>query len=93
MFRLDRPLVCFKERPCDTALDPQPTRSIRDSIDLVPHLTRIVLRTAGVFVLNHDLVSESEKLNTAFVDLNRRAGESLRSFAECPFAPAKKRSL
>ena len=64
-----------------------------EAVDLVPHLTRIVLRTAGVFVLNHDLISESEKLNTAFVDLNRKAGESLRSLAECPFSPAKKRSL
>ena len=64
-----------------------------EAIDLVPHLTRIVLRTAGVFVLNHDLISESDKLNTAFVDLNRKAGESLRSIAECPFSFEKKRSL
>lgn len=64
-----------------------------EPVDLVPHLTRIVLRTAGVFILNHDLVSESDKLNSAFVDLNRRAGESLRSLAECPFSPAKTRSL
>lgn len=64
-----------------------------EPVDLVPHLTRIVLRTAGVFVLNHDLVSESDKLNAAFVDLNRKAGESLRSIAECPFSPSKKRSL
>ncbi|WP_413289777.1 cytochrome P450 [Bdellovibrio sp. HCB337] len=64
-----------------------------EAVDLVPHLTRIVLRTAGVFVLNHDLISESDKLNAAFVDLNRKAGESLRSIAECPFSPAKKRSL
>lgn len=64
-----------------------------EPIDLVPHLTRIVLRTAGVFVLNHDLVSESDKLNTAFVDLNRRAGESLRSIIEIPFSPTKRRSL
>lgn len=62
-------------------------------IDLVPHLTRIVLRTAGVFVLNHDLVSKSDKLNAAFVDLNRKAGESLRSVGECPFSYAKVRSL
>lgn len=65
----------------------------QEAVDLVPHLTRIVLRTAGVFVLNHDLISESEKLNSAFVDLNRKAGESLRSVAECPFSPAKRRSL
>lgn len=65
----------------------------QEAVDLVPHLTRIVLRTAGVFVLNHDLISESDKLNSAFVDLNRRAGESLRSFAECPFSPSKTRSL
>lgn len=65
----------------------------QEAVDLVPHLTRIVLRTAGVFVLNHDLISESDKLNTAFVDLNRKAGESLRSIAECPFSPAKRRSL
>lgn len=64
-----------------------------EAVDLVPHLTRIVLRTAGVFVLNHDLISESDKLNSAFVDLNRRAGESLRSVAECPFSPTKRRSL
>jgi cytochrome P450 len=63
------------------------------ALDLVPHLTRIVLRTAGVFVLNHDLVSESDKLNSAFVALNRKAGESLRSMAECPFSPTKRRSL
>jgi len=62
-------------------------------VDLVPHLTRIVLRTAGVFVLNHDLVSESDKLNSAFVSLNRKAGESLRSVAECPFSFSKMRSL
>ncbi|MFL5814661.1 MAG: cytochrome P450 [Bdellovibrionia bacterium] len=65
----------------------------QEAVDLVPHLTRIVLRTAGVFVLNHDLISESDKLNSAFVDLNRKAGESLRSLAECPFSPAKKRSI
>ena len=65
----------------------------REAVDLVPHLTRIVLRTAGVFILNHDLISESDSLNTAFVDLNRKAGESLRSIAQCPFSPAKRRSL
>jgi len=65
----------------------------QEAVDLVPHLTRIVLRTAGVFVLNHDLISESDKLNTAFVELNRKAGESLRSIAECPFSPSKRRSL
>lgn len=65
----------------------------REAIDLVPHLTRIVLRTAGVFVLNHDLISESDKLNTAFVSLNREAGKSLRSIAECPFSPSKRKSL
>lgn len=64
-----------------------------EAVDLVPHLTKIVLRTAGVFVLNHDLISESEKLNSAFVDLNRKAGESLRSIAECPFFSSKQKSL
>jgi cytochrome P450 len=64
-----------------------------EAVDLGPHLTRIVLRTAGVFVLNYDLISESDKLNTAFVDLNRKAGESLRKVAECPFSLSKKRSL
>lgn len=64
-----------------------------EAVDLVPYLTRIVLRTAGVFVLNYDLVSESDKLNTAFVDLNRKAGESLRKVAECPFSLSKRRSL
>ena len=64
-----------------------------EAVDLVPHLTRIVLRTAGVFVMNHDLLSESDHLNKAFVDLNRRAGESLRSVAQCPFSLAKRRSL
>lgn len=64
-----------------------------ESVNLVPHLTRIVLRTAGVFVLNHDLISESDELNSAFVDLNRKAGESLRSIASCPFSPSKTRSL
>jgi cytochrome P450 len=45
-------------------------------------------------VLNHDLVAESDELNAAFVDLNRRAGESLRSGIECPFFTGKKnRSL
>lgn len=65
----------------------------QEAFDLVPHLTRIVLRTAGVFILNHDLISESDKLNAAFVDLNRRAGESLRSLAECPFSLGKRRSF
>jgi cytochrome P450 len=65
----------------------------QEAVDLVPHLTKIVLRTAGVFILNHDLVSESEKLNAAFVDLNRMAGQSLRSIAECPFPRAKRRAL
>lgn len=65
----------------------------KEAVDLVPLLTRIVLRTAGVFVLNYDLISESDKLNTAFVDLNRKAGESLRKVAECPFSFSKRRSL
>ena len=65
----------------------------QEAIDLVPHLTRVVLRTAGVFVLNHDLISESGKLNAAFVSLNRKAGESLRGIAECPFSLTKRRSL
>lgn len=63
------------------------------AVDLVPHLTRIVLRTAGVFVLNHDLISESDHLNSAFVNLNRMAGESLRSVASCPFSRSKSKSL
>lgn len=71
----------------DKAIDNQ------EPVDLVPHLTRIVLRTAGVFVLNHDLISESDNLNAAFVDLNRKAGESLRSIAECPFSHSKRKSL
>jgi enediyne biosynthesis protein E7 len=62
-------------------------------VDLVPHLTRIVLRTAGVFVLNHDLISKSDRLNAAFVDLNRKAGESLRGLGLTPFSLAKRRSL
>lgn len=65
----------------------------QEALDLVPHLTRIVLRTAGVFVLNHDLISQSDQLNAAFVDLNRRAGESLRSLTGCPFSPGRNRSL
>lgn len=65
----------------------------QEPVDLVPHLTRIVLRTAGVFVLNHDLISESDRLNSAFVKLNRKAGESLGSMAECPFSLTKRRSL
>lgn len=65
----------------------------KEAIDLVPHLTRIVLRTAGVFVLNQDLLSESDKLNQAFVDLNRKAGESLRSILGCPLFQTKRRSL
>ncbi len=64
-----------------------------ESVDLVPHLTRIVLRTAGIFVLNYDLASQSEKLNASFVDLNRRAGEGLRSFAQCPYSHGKRKSL
>jgi len=63
------------------------------ALDLVPHLTKIVLRTAGVFVLNHDLLSESDELNKAFVSLNREAGESLRSMVGCPFSMEKRRSL
>lgn len=65
----------------------------QESLNLAPHLTRVVLRTAGVFVLNHDLISESDKLNAAFVELNRRAGESLRSMVGCPFSPTKQKSL
>lgn len=65
----------------------------QEPLDLVPHLTRIVLRTAGVFVMDHDFISASDKLNAAFVDLNRRAGKSLRSFAQCPFSVAKNSSL
>lgn len=63
------------------------------ALDLAPHLTRVVLRTAGVFVLNHDLISESDQLNSSFVDLNRKAGESLRSVVQCPFSPSKQRSM
>ncbi len=63
------------------------------AVDLVPHLTRLVLRTAGVFVLNHDLANESDKLNAAFVDLNRNAGKSLKKLVECPFSPGRRKSL
>ncbi len=78
-----REIFPLLDRACET----------QESVDLVPHLTRIVLRTAGVFVLNHDFVAESDKLNAAFVSLNRQAGEGLRSLVECPFLSDKRKSL
>jgi hypothetical protein len=59
----------------------------QEALDLVPHLTRIVLRTAGIFVLNHDLVAESDELNSAFVDLNRLEYLSAWFTTPAPFIP------
>lgn len=55
-------------------------------VDLKPFLTQLVLRTAGVFILNEDVGARAEKLNNAFVELNRMAGESLRSLISFPFS-------
>ena len=55
-------------------------------VDLKPFLTELVLRTAGVFILNEDVGAKADKLNTAFVELNRMAGESLRSLISFPFS-------
>lgn len=55
-------------------------------VDLKPFLTQLVLRTAGIFILNHDVQSNAEKLNGAFVKLNRMAGESLRSLIPTPYS-------
>lgn len=90
MNRLLRKIESFVEE-----LYPIIDKSIENqtALDLVPHLTQIVLRTAGVFVLNHDLSSGSEKLNAAFVNLNRQAGDSLRSLVNCPFSRSKSKSV
>jgi cytochrome P450 len=62
-------------------------------VDLKPFLTHLVLRTAGVFILNEDVQSKADKLNHAFVELNRMAGESLRSFLPTPFSFKRMRYL
>jgi cytochrome P450 len=62
-------------------------------VDLKPFLTQLVLRTAGVFILNHDVQSNAEKLNHSFVELNRMAGESLRSLIPMPFSYKRSKYL
>jgi len=62
-------------------------------IDLKPFLTRLVLRTAGVFILDRDIQSQADQLNEAFVELNRMAGESLRSLIPAPNSFKRKRYL
>lgn len=56
------------------------------AIDLKPFLTQLVLRTAGIFILGEDIKFQANKLNHAFVELNRMAGESLRSLFSFPYS-------
>lgn len=64
-----------------------------ETVDLKPFLTQLVLRTAGIFILDEDIQSKAEKLNQAFVELNRMAGESLRSIVSFPYSPKRNRYL
>ena len=64
-----------------------------EAVDLKPFLTQLVLRTAGIFILDQDIQSKAEKLNQAFVELNRMAGESLRSIVSFPYSPKRNRYL
>jgi len=64
-----------------------------DAIDLKPFLTQLVLRTAGIFILGEDIKFQAQKLNHAFVELNRMAGESLRSIFSFPFSFKRNRHL
>lgn len=67
--------------------------AINEAVDLKPFLTQLILRTAGVFILDEDIQSKAEKLNQAFVELNRMAGESLRSIVSFPYSPKRNRYL
>jgi cytochrome P450 len=62
-------------------------------IDLKPFLTELVLRTAGVFILNEDIQGKTSSLNESFVELNRMAGISLRSIIPKPFSPKRAKHL
>ncbi len=62
-------------------------------VDLKPFLTRLVLRTAGIFILDRDIQSQADQLNEAFVELNRMAGESLRSLIPKPYSFKRARYL
>lgn len=62
-------------------------------IDLKPFLTQLVLRTAGMFILNEDIHSKAGELNHAFVELNRMAGESLRAVISLPYSHKRRRYL
>lgn len=62
-------------------------------VDLKPILTEIVLRTAGIFILNEDIQARAQKLNQAFIELNRLAGESLRSVVPNPYSSKRRRCL
>jgi cytochrome P450 len=53
----------------------------------------LVLRTAGVFILNQDLGPQAAKLNHSFVELNRLAGEGLRELISFPFSWKRYRHL
>lgn len=63
------------------------------AIDLKPFLTQLVLRTAGIFILNQDVQAQASQLNHAFVELNRMAGESLRSLFTFPYSPKRNHYL
>lgn len=62
-------------------------------VDLKPFLTQLVLRTAGVFILNEDVQGQASELNEAFVELNRMAGESLRALFPRPYSFKQNRYL
>ena len=62
-------------------------------VDFKPFLTHLVLRTAGVFILNTDVRGQAKELNNAFVELNRMAGESLRQVVSFPFSYKRNRYL
>lgn len=62
-------------------------------VDFKPFLTNLVLRTAGIFILNEDIQERANALNESFVELNRMAGESLRSLIPKPFSFKRKKHL
>ncbi len=62
-------------------------------VDLKDFLTQLVLRTAGIFILNKDVQGQADDLNEAFVELNRMAGESLRSLFTFPYSPKRNKYL
>lgn len=64
-----------------------------EAVDLKTFLTQLVLRTAGVFILDHDVKTHADELNHAFVELNRMAGESLRSLFSFPYSFKRERHL